>query len=70
MSPQTRKVYDLLKSGRSLTRLIAMHYDIQNLTARISELRNGGYKINCVRRRDVLGQRYGEFHLATQEEGA
>lgn len=63
MAPQTQRVYDLLANGHRLTRVIAMHYGIMNLTARLADLRNMGYRIHCVTKRDMDGNRYGEFHL-------
>lgn len=64
LSKQARLVLRSLEAGRSVTRVTAMHYGVMNLTARISELRNAGYEITCTMRRDVAGDRYGEFVLA------
>ncbi len=60
---QNMKILTMLKSGKTITRLIAMHYGIMNLTARISELRNFGYDIRCRMKKDAEGREYGEFYL-------
>lgn len=60
---QNMKILKMLKEGRSITRLSAMHYGIMNLTARISELRNFGYDVKCRMKKDAEGREYGEFYL-------
>ncbi len=65
MSPQFRKAYNLLVERKgALTRVTAMHYGIMNLTARITELRQAGYRIVCTNKKDGFGNRYGEFTYA------
>lgn len=61
---QNGKLLAQFNQGRKVTRLTAMHYGIQNLTARISDLRNAGYDIVCNWQTDMEGNRYGEFELA------
>lgn len=68
-APQTQKVYDLLKSGQSLTRLTAMHYGVMNLTARITDLRNAGIKVQCDLKHDLDGNRYGSFYMIDKYAG-
>lgn len=60
---QTQKILKMLKDGKTITRLIAMHYGIMNLTARISELRSVGYDVKCRMKKDEQGREYGEFYL-------
>lgn len=60
---QNMKILKMLKDGKTITRLTAMHYGIMNLTARISELRNFGYDIRCRMKKDAEGREYGEFYL-------
>lgn len=62
LTPQASKVLGLLRKGK-LTRLIAMHYGVMNITARLADLRRFGYKVECHNKRDSEGNRYGEFHL-------
>ena len=62
-TPQTQKVLKLLKSGKSVTRLTAMHYGIMNLTARITDLRKAGIPVRCEMKYDMDGNRYGSFSL-------
>lgn len=64
-TPQTRKVLKLLERGH-LTRLTAMHYGVMNLTARIADLRNLGWTVDCNVKRDSEGNRYGRFTLAAE----
>jgi hypothetical protein len=64
LAPQTQKLLTILEAGRSVTRVTAMHYGIMNLTARIADLRNAGFTVVCTTKRDVDGNRYGEFSLA------
>lgn len=61
---QRALVLKLLMEGRSLTRLTAMHYNIMNVTARIAELREEGWRISCERKRDENGKTYGSWSLA------
>lgn len=64
LTPQSRKLLTILEAGRSVTRVTAMHYGIMNLTARVADLRNAGWKVECETKYDVEGNRYGEFSLA------
>lgn len=61
---QCEKLINLLKAGRSVTRVTAMHYGIMNLTARIADLRLR-YNLNviCTRKNDANGNSYGSFSL-------
>lgn len=67
---QNKFLIGLLKKGRTITRLEAMHYGIMNLTARISELRDMGHNVLCRDKRDLNGARYGEFYLKRQRKAA
>lgn len=64
LSPQAKKLLGLLRSGRAVTRLIAMHYGIMNVTARLTELRAFGFAVACKMKHDLNGNRYGEWSLA------
>lgn len=61
---QTNKVFTLLQSG-PVSRVTAMHYGVMNLTARIADIRNAGYKVECTIKTDHDGNRYGSFQLAS-----
>jgi hypothetical protein len=61
---QNGKLLAQMKSGRSVTRVTAFSYGVMNLTARIADLRNGGYDVKCDNRVDCDGSRYGSFKLA------
>ena len=67
MNPQTEQVLNLIKRDGSITRLTAMHYGIANLTARIAELRNWGFDVECQEKRDANGRRYGTWSLKKAE---
>ncbi len=60
---QNKFLLELLRKGRSVTRLTAMNYGVMNLTARITELRQRGFTIVCTMKRDGLGRKYGSFKL-------
>lgn len=64
---QNQKLLSMFANGQDITRLTAMHYGIQNLTARIADLRNMGWQVDCVEKRDQEGQRYGSFSLHPSE---
>ncbi len=61
---QNGKLLAQMKAGRSVTRVTAFSYGVMNLTARIADLRNAGYMIECETRSDMDGSRYGSFSLA------
>jgi len=53
-----------MKRGKRITRLIAMYeYKIQNITARINDLRRAGWNIKTNKRRDANGALYAEYYL-------
>lgn len=60
---QNDRILSMLQRGETITRLIAMHYGIMNLTARIAELRNAGHDVRCKLKADDMGRSYGEFYL-------
>lgn len=64
LDPQTSQVLKLLKRDGFITRLVAAHYGIANLTARISDLRNRHVNVVCETKRDAEGRRYGHWTLA------
>lgn len=64
---QNQKLLGYLAAGEEMTRLKAMHYGIQNLTARVADLRNAGWQIDCLNRRDQNGARFGTFTLHKSE---
>ncbi len=62
---KTNNLIDHLKRGKKVTRIIAMHeFDVQNLTAMISKLRQRGMNINRYERVDTRGTKYSEYFLA------
>jgi hypothetical protein len=63
MTKQERLIKHL-KSGRKVTRLIAMHeFDLQNLTATISKLIAKGHNIKKKTKTDTRGTPYTEYYL-------
>jgi hypothetical protein len=64
LTKQARKVLDLMQRDGSVSRLTAMHYGVANVTARITELRDYGYDVECVIKTDANGQKYGSWRLA------
>jgi hypothetical protein len=61
---QNSKLLTMMREGRSVSRLSAMHYGVMNLTARISELRASGHDVRCEMKTDIEGREYGAFTLA------
>jgi hypothetical protein len=73
LSPQTRIVYDYLKSGRSLTQVIALtNLGVGSVTSRVSELRKALVKEGDAERivdewkQDYSGQKYKSYKLAAK----
>ena len=61
---QQQRVLRPLQSGRSLTPLIAMqHYGVMRLAAVVYRLRNSGYKIKTIMKKDARGIEYAEYRL-------
>jgi len=67
LDPQTAQVLKLIKRDGFITRLVAAHYGIANLTARISDLRSRNVKVACETKRDAEGRRYGYWTLAPNQ---
>lgn len=65
LTEQGRKTLNLIKRDGRVTRLTALHYGIANLTARIAELREEGYAVDCEIKLDANGRKYGSWFLAT-----
>ena len=63
LTKQATQVLNLIKRDGSVTRLTAMHYGVANLTARIAELRDYGYDVECIEKRDASNRRYGSWRL-------
>lgn len=63
LTKQAKQVLDLMERDGAITRLTAMHYGIANLTARITELRDAGYYVVCVEKRDASNRRYGSWRV-------
>jgi len=61
LSKQGRQVLELIRRDGRVTRLTALHYGVANLTARIAELREVGFNINCTVKLDANGKEYGEW---------
>ncbi len=58
---QTSFLISYLRAGHAITRLVAMNLGVQNLTARLADLRALGYPVACEWRTDALGSKYGSF---------
>lgn len=59
---QNTTILNHLRDGNKLTRLGAMvHFGIQNITARITELREQGHPIRTRIKEDPRGQQYAEY---------
>lgn len=67
LTKQAKQVLNLIQRDGAVTRLTAMHYGIANLTARITELRDHGYDVECYEKRDAAGRRYGSWRLSAME---
>ncbi len=64
MSPQNTRILTHLEKGKHITRLEAFFlYGIQNLTSRITELRDS-HNIVTEIKRDENGRRYARYSLA------
>lgn len=63
LTPQARRVHNIMAKFGKITRMQAAHYGIANVTARISELRSAGVKVVCTHKRDADWRLYGEWKL-------
>jgi hypothetical protein len=63
MNNQQLQVLNMIKGDGNITRLHAAHMGIQNVTARIAELRKLGYKIEAVPKQDMHGRSYSSWTL-------
>jgi hypothetical protein len=61
---QSSEMLTHMKRGKRLTRLIALYeYRVQNITARIRDLRKAGWNIKTTKRRDAHNAIYAEYYL-------
>jgi len=68
LGAQQRKVYEFLRTGRTLTRLIAMtELGIQMVTTPVYALRAKGLDIITTIKKDHSGRRYGSYSLQQGE---
>lgn len=63
LSPQARKMLELLVRDGRVTRLTAMHVGICNPTARVADLRRLGWEVECAIKLDPMGREYGSWTL-------
>lgn len=63
LSPQGARVLELLTRDGRVTRMTALHYGIPNITARIAELREEGFPVECEVKVDGNGRKYGSWFL-------
>ena len=68
LSPQGQKTLELLQRDGRVTRMTALHYGIPNLTARIAELREEGFPVDCDVKVDANGNKYGSWFLSKSIE--
>jgi len=53
-----------MKRGKRITRLIALYeYKVQNITARITDLRSNGWNVKTSKKRDANNAIYAEYYL-------
>ncbi len=65
---QTDKLLNHLARGKRTTRIEALFdFHIQNITARITDLRNSGIDVKHLMKRDPNGGRYAEYFLTAGE---
>jgi len=68
LSPQAKLVLDYLKTGRTLTNIIAMTtLKVYALPRRIADLTEAGYNILKERKRDFQGAAYVAYSLPAEE---
>lgn len=61
---QVSRIADHLEAGKSITPAIAMAvYGIVRLASVIEDLRQAGYEIDTMLKRDEMGKQYGEYRL-------
>ena len=61
---QSTEMLSHMKRGKRLTRLIALYeYRVQNITARIRDLRIAGWNIKTDKKRDAYNAIYAEYYL-------
>jgi len=57
-----------LGKGKTLTRLEAMFdFGIQNITARVTDLRNAGIDVKMKEKRDPNNRRYAQYYITAGE---
>lgn len=68
MRDQTTTLLNHLAKGKTITRLEAMYnFGIQNITARILDIRHGGIDVKVKMKRDPQGRRYGQYYITAGE---
>lgn len=67
LSAQNRLVLDILLRDNYITRVAAAHYNIANVTARISELRSAGFDIPAHTYHDLRGRRYARWVMTESD---
>ena len=68
LSPQARTILRAMLDGHAVTRIGAMHnWSVQNVTARLTEMRNAGIEIKTTMKNDARGHRYGSYTLRPSE---
>lgn len=61
---QNDSLLDHFKSGKSITRLEALFsFGIQNITARICDLRDEGWDVHTKIKTDPKGRKYAEYFI-------
>lgn len=69
LTPQSLIVLKHLAAGKVLDRAGAMlHYGIQNLTARIADLRSAGFDVRCRMEADMNGREHGVWFVDQREQ--
>lgn len=58
-------IVSVLRRDGHITKKVADGYRVENLKARIHELRVRGWKIETIFARDALGKRYARYTLRT-----
>lgn len=68
MTGQKGTLLRLLRQGRTISNLEALHYGIASVSSRISELKKRGYNIQANRKLDALGRPYASYKLIQESQ--
>jgi hypothetical protein len=68
MKDQSTVLLNHMGAGHKITRYEAiLNFGIQNITARIADIRNHGIDVKTKEKRDPTGKRYAQYYITAGE---